>query len=61
MQKSHFIDQTKLLFWRNLAVHDNDFLLSLSRLVQKPVLRHWRIKHDLFYYIAIRYIDIYLI
>ena len=30
MQMSHFIDQTKLLFWRKLA----DFLLTLLRLVQ---------------------------
>jgi len=31
---SYFIDQRKLLFWRKLAMHNNNFLLSLSRLVQ---------------------------
>jgi len=29
---SYFIDQRKLLFWRKLAMHNNNFLLSLSRL-----------------------------
>ena len=33
LQISHFIDQMKLLFWRQLAMHNNNFLLSLSRLV----------------------------
>jgi len=42
---SYFIDQRKLLFWRKLAVHNNNFLLSLSRLVQKPVLCHWHIPY----------------
>ena len=31
---SYFIDQRKLLFWRKLAMHNNNFLLSLSRLAQ---------------------------
>ena len=31
---SYFIDRRKLLFWRKLAMHNNNFLLSLSRLVQ---------------------------
>ena len=31
---SYFIDQRKLLFWRKLAMHNNNFMLSLSRLVQ---------------------------
>ena len=31
---SYFIDQRKLLFWRKLAMHNNNFLLSLSWLVQ---------------------------
>jgi len=30
----YFIHQRKLLFWRKLAMHNNNFLLSLSRLVQ---------------------------
>ena len=29
----YFMDQRKLLFWRKLAMHNNNFLLSLSRLV----------------------------
>ena len=29
----YFIDQRKLLFWGKLAMHNNNFLLSLSRLV----------------------------
>jgi len=31
---SYFIDERKLLFWRKLAMHNNNFLLYLSRLVQ---------------------------
>ena len=31
---SYFIDQRKLLFWRKLTTRNNNFLLSLSRLVQ---------------------------
>ena len=31
---SYFIDQGKLLFWKKLAMHNNNFLLPLSRLVQ---------------------------
>jgi len=31
---SYFIDQRKLLFWRKLTMHNNNFLLSLSRLAQ---------------------------
>jgi len=31
---SYFIDQRKLLFWRKLAMHNNNSLLSLSWLVQ---------------------------
>jgi len=31
---SYFIDQRKLLFWRKLAMHNNNFLLSHSQLVQ---------------------------
>ena len=31
---SYFIDQRKLLFLRKLAIYNNNFLLSLSRLVQ---------------------------
>ena len=31
---SYFIDQRKLLFWRKMVMHSNNFLLSLSRLVQ---------------------------
>ena len=31
---SYFTDQRKLMFWRKLAMHNNNFLLSLSRLVQ---------------------------
>jgi len=31
---SYFIDQSKLLFWRQLAMHNNNFLLSISRIVQ---------------------------
>ena len=29
-----FIDQRKLLFWTKLAIHNNNFLVSLSRLLQ---------------------------
>jgi len=31
---SYFIDQRKLLFWKKLAIHNNNFLVSLSRLLQ---------------------------
>ena len=31
---SYFIDQRKLLFWKKLAIHNNNFLESLSRLLQ---------------------------
>jgi len=34
LQISYFIDQRKLMFWRKLAMHNNNFLLSLLRLVQ---------------------------
>ena len=30
----YFIDQRKLLFWKKLAIHNNNFLVSLSRLLQ---------------------------
>ena len=31
---SYFIDQRKLLFLKKLAIHNNNFLVSLSRLLQ---------------------------
>ena len=31
---SYFIDQRKLLFWKKLAIHNNNFLASISRLLQ---------------------------
>ena len=31
---SYFIDQRKLLFWKNLLAIHNNFLVSLSRLLQ---------------------------
>jgi len=38
LQISYFIDQRKLLFWRKLAMHNNNFLLSLSRLMQNSFM-----------------------
>ena len=31
---SYFIDKRKLLFWKKMAIHNNNFLVSLSRLLQ---------------------------
>jgi len=46
---SYFIDQRKLLYWRKFAMHNNNFLLSLSRLVQN---RFYTIDIDIVYCIT---------